>query len=880
MARIQYQRSAKAGGYRPQQVDERNIARMREETSRQIEGMRTAANAEIESRRAVARAMEENADYTAGAEKRNFQIQTQNTQREIEGLQAQARRDQTQAAIDQESRESIFSNISKFSKTASELSVKIQEAKDEEKAAKERRDLQQNGLPFEEDIGRQFKELEINQTSVNINASVDENNAKGGDPLAGAKVREQEPGINYRLSKTQLNYLTTDVRSRELHKFLQARREEGKLQNSEELSQALSEFDTNWYRLPYYQGVSPKLYSDGLEEARKSDNSLVTTQRRTDTLNTDQRTTDKLVTTIEYSTAKDLKQNVLTSFDTLKRIHGNKSALDKLMLALNVRDAEGNYRYTVDQIQDLELVYDKKNVKLLDKWPNRIFELKQERLTADNKYRTLQQNADKLAQAELEDTLVRAVMENPTVERLQEAQQMFTATAFRESQKLAVVEKHLTYTAQHKQNIISSVSKLRDFELTPEIVAAAIDANPTDGAKVKARYDAYNAKWKSESYKDSTKSVETVISGTTSFGTTKAAEAGALPMIANLKAELRNRTAMYEPTLGFEAAHQKAAGELANEYRDGYRNKDSKFYRKVSRNGTVSYPNLPVGNVSAAEQTKRDITGLRTSVKTIGVEGVLDTPLSVTSAERLDYIKKNFYKDTFKPTPKELAFIGMTKGMPLHEAYNRFFEANGDSFRLNSPLRLNGKEVTLTPEDRKILGDPTKGPQAKLAVINRIINPGMFQSAATMRAGSPLQRTLVTQARDDSARSLGSDFVIEGGKRGAEYLFPADATVLKVVTGRNEEYRRETGDQRRGYGNNVEVRMQTPYGPADFLFAHFDKIGNLKPGQTVKAGTFMGTQGRTGSTTGAHVSVDAFYPDSFNPNRQAREWFLKTFLQQ
>ncbi len=75
--------------------------------------------------------------------------------------------------------------------------------------------------------------------------------------------------------------------------------------------------------------------------------------------------------------------------------------------------------------------------------------------------------------------------------------------------------------------------------------------------------------------------------------------------------------------------------------------------------------------------------------------------------------------------------------MPLHEAYNRFFEANGDSFRLNSPLRLNGKEVTLTPEDKKVLGDPTKGPQAKLAVINRILNPGMYQTAQSMRPGSP-----------------------------------------------------------------------------------------------------------------------------------------------
>ena len=314
---------------------------------------------------------------------------------------------------------------------------------------------------------------------------------------------------------------------------------------------------------------------------------------------------------------------------------------------------------------------------------------------------------------------------------------MYLATALKESPKLTIIEKHLSIPAQQRQNTINAVSQLRDFELTPEIVSAAVAANPTEGAAIKQRYDAYNAKWKSQSYKDSNKTLDTLVSGTTSFGTTKAAEAGALPMIGHLQAELKNRTAMYEPTLGFEAAHQKAANELANEYRNGFRNKDSKFYRKVSRNSTVSYPNLPVGNVSAAEQVKRDVNDLRTSVKTIGVEGVLDTPLSVTSAERLDYIKKNFYKDTFKPTPKELAFIGMSKGMPLHEAYNRFFQANGDSFRLNSPLRLNGKEVTLTPEDQKILGDPTKGPQAKLSVINRILNPGMFQTAQSMRAGSP-----------------------------------------------------------------------------------------------------------------------------------------------
>jgi len=738
MARIQYQRAAKAGGYRPQQVDERNIARLREETARQIEGMRQAANAEIESRREVARAMKENAAYTKGAEERNFQIQTQNTNREIAGLQAKAQRDVAQYNANAKATQSIFESISSLSKSAGGIVNQIQEAQEQTETNEQRLDLEKNGLSFQEQLDRDLKEKLLNIASVDINSAVDINNARGGDRVAGAKAREGDPGTNYRANKVQLNYIVGEYRQRELQKHLQSLREQGKLLTLEDQYKAVSDFNNAFYNLPVFKGVDPKIYAGALQKAKEFDNKIFAGARRDDEEHRNNRLSEKLISTIQFSSAEDLNQNVLASFPILNSLYNSpKVALDKIQTALNTKKADGSYRFTVDQAENVQFIYEGKPVTLKDKWPNRAFDLRQERLRQDNQQRQLQIQADKLSEAELEDTLARAVMENPTVERLEEAQRMFVATALRESPKLAVIEKSLTYTAQHKQNIIKGVSKLRDFELTPEIVAAAVDANPTDGAKIKARYDAYNAKWKSESYKDAVKSVETVVSGTTSFGTTKAAEAGALPMIANLKAELRNRTAMYEPTLGFEAAHQKAAGELANEYRNGYRNKDSKFYRKVSRNGTVSYPNLPVGNVSAAEQTKRDITGLRTSVKTLGIEGVLDTPLSVTSAERLDYIKKNFYKDDFKPTPKELAFIGMTKGMPLHEAYNRFFEANGDSFRLNSPLRLNGKEVTLTPEDQKILGDPTKGPQAKLAVINRILNPGMFQSAASMRAGSP-----------------------------------------------------------------------------------------------------------------------------------------------
>ena len=738
MARLQYQRAAKAGGYRPQQVDERNIARMREETARQIDGMRQVANAEIESRREVARVMKEEAAYTKGAQERNFQIQTQNSQREIQGLQAQAARDQQQAVINQKATQSIFESISSLSSTASDYVNQMYKQEEQ----KDFNNKMTQGLDGETQIFRDYQDAKAREAEIAKLGGVQAAEANGADPLVSAKLKANNSVAQLDRTKDEIALFWKYEYPKIVLAEIRQRESEGTPLNYEGILEVISDVRGQAYKLIKGNNISSDLVKPYLTEADTFDRTLITQERQKEQKLLDDQRGENHLSIIQNSTPEELNRRFTSSFPHLVDVYGYKGALDKLQTSVFTAfdQKTGEFYLKEDQIGQLPL-FTKENpngITFQDKFAKgRWSDILSERVKIQNEYRQQQIKADNLSNAELEDTLVRAVMENPTVERLEEAKQMYLATAFKESPKLAVVEKHLTYTAQHKQNIISSVSKLRDFELTPEIVAAAVDANPTDGAKVKARYDAYNAKWKSESYKDAVKSVETVVSGTTSFGTTKAAEAGALPMIANLKAELRNRTAMYEPTLGFEAAHQKAAGELANEYRNGYRNKDSKFYRKVSRNGTVSYPNLPVGNVSAAEQTKRDISDLRTSVKTLGVEGVLDTPLSVTSAERLDYIKKNFYKDDFKPTPKELAFIGMTKGMPLHEAYNRFFEANGDSFRLNSPLRLNGQEVTLTPEDQKILGDPTKGPQAKLAVINRIINPGMFQSAATMRAGSP-----------------------------------------------------------------------------------------------------------------------------------------------
>ncbi|MBM4229124.1 MAG: hypothetical protein FJ184_00075 [Gammaproteobacteria bacterium] len=136
----------------------------------------------------------------------------------------------------------------------------------------------------------------------------------------------------------------------------------------------------------------------------------------------------------------------------------------------------------------------------------------------------------------------------------------------------------------------------------------------------------------------------------------------------------------------------------------------------------------------------------------------------------------------------------------------------------------------------------------------------MSTGALTPSGGTTIPGVQITSAVDTSGEP-GFDFVIPGG-RGAAFNLPFKAQVLKVV---NDpwETNLEKGPGRRGYGNYVDLRGVDPQtGRAfDVRLAHFDKLNpGLKPGAVIDPGTFIGTQGRSGSTTGAHVSADFYNP--------------------
>lgn len=130
---------------------------------------------------------------------------------------------------------------------------------------------------------------------------------------------------------------------------------------------------------------------------------------------------------------------------------------------------------------------------------------------------------------------------------------------------------------------------------------------------------------------------------------------------------------------------------------------------------------------------------------------------------------------------------------------------------------------------------------------------------------------IITSANDASGEP-GSDFVVDGGRRGARFYFPYPATVHSVKRGQGEGV---------GYGNYVDLTVQLPSGrKADARIAHLDDVaGPLQPGMPIPAGAYIGTQGRTGRTTGPHVSIDWYNPGgSYTPNLAARDEFLNQYL--
>jgi len=875
MARIKYERSAQAGGFRPIQVSDKNLARQQEAANRTLDGMRLAAEMDIKNRQNYLQQIKEDDAAEAAMMEKNFQINLQNSKNDLRGIEAGEAQAERQFQIKQQETSKLFQNLSSLSTTAAQY---VGEEMQRQRVAQFTADS--TNVDQIEQLRQVIKRYNLARASEAQNAAVDQANVS-----EDFKLREylKNAGLNFEVRAGHLYGLSQTVIPQQMERALQDWSEKNNaIPTGEQAAVITGKVVQQYYEMFAVNNIRPEFMKMIAPQVASAQNAIINRQQRqTVAISLDQ-LKDQSSRAITTGNPVDLQLTISSAYPSLIRAFGGSvtDAKKHLMSLLNGKDADGNFKHSIDDLKRVVLFA--QGGKPVGFSESEIDEISRKRFLIDKQER---EQAKYIQKAAFEDAEAQAIEElsnkpggwteedvNEKLTALSQAHPGFVSTRLKEMDKWTVTDRQNNQT-------IADISGLPDYnKYDPEMYNAMARATGRSGEKWReynAGYEAYNANWKSKTWKNAEKMTTRAVTGMLNFTGEQALE---IPYNEINKYALKDLRSLTEKGmaagLDFEAASGQALLEVEKRIQagkaaraDGSLPPSYEPYRMVNTPTGPTWPSLESmneQNKAKLDRQRYQESEMRKKARKAGsFRAFLADPDSILTDLQFGEEMQNYGKPGYKPNPLLVYAKTLSNGMPLHEVLNGIAEAKQDPRRVQSELALSrGAE--------RVFFDSSAGNNAR--------GRALLESNGGIRS-APM-RIQITQARDDTSRSTGTDFVIDGGRRGAEYAFPLQAEVLKVVRDQSEEFRLEEGDTRRGYGNLVELRVTMPNGTkTDFLISHFDKVSELDPGDMIEPGTIIGTQGRSGSTTGAHISIDAFEPGSMTPDPAAREWFLKNYLQ-
>lgn len=115
-----YRRTIQSGGFRPEQVSEKNITRLQEHADRITQALRDERNAVISDRNNIAQSMKENAAIEQKQSETSYRIQKQNEETLLQQERALAARAEKQFEMDSRASAQVFGDLSRLSFTAAD----------------------------------------------------------------------------------------------------------------------------------------------------------------------------------------------------------------------------------------------------------------------------------------------------------------------------------------------------------------------------------------------------------------------------------------------------------------------------------------------------------------------------------------------------------------------------------------------------------------------------------------------------------------------------------------------------------------------------------------------------------------------------------------
>ena len=774
----QYRRAAQARGYSPRRVDQSNIQRMREDSERTARNMRERAEMEISDRRRVLAQQKEDQAATRRMEEKNYQIDSENSRKEIEGLRLKAQQESRQAALDIEASNAIFSTIKDFSDTALNVALQIKSEKEKEdhrnkiRAARESGDY--NGL-FQLMIGDAAAKT-VEQLGAVQRAEL----AGGADPLTVAKVKRRDPNQIARGGLASVDAAQRDGVFKE-YLFQGARRLEeqagGRPLEYEDYRDGMG-LMMDRIRENFIDAKYPPEVIASLEDRIETDfRSVLTFFRKKQVTEENNQNRATNISIFENSAPENLPIQFPAIWLKLQDLNDRDAAkswedLTPSMTAIDQKTGRPIMDMAV--IDRLPLTIGDKETTFGEHFTNSKGQavgirakVIQDRNKNQVNWESTNNKIEAQARDQLEEELVRAVSANPTTANIAEAQRMFVEqTGGEVSSKLTNFGKYASIETAQRNNEAQRIMSKPDDQLTQQDVDAAEAVMPADQAKViKQRYADNVGQYHTKEATKIVSNATAAIKGTTTFGTTKAAAPGAQIAVSYMEGQIRKKAKLIygNGQNGFtvEEALTKAADDETAIY---LQQKDSRefntlpYAQKTLPAGRVEFPYLErrAGDVPAAEKAVRDYKVLREQVKSLGLQEVINIPNSFITPERMEYIAQNYGTPGFQPAPLERAFQGMSAGAPLHEIYNRAFQAAGRPERFQAPEILQG--VTFTSEQQRVINDATASYQAKLNAVNVASgNVQAYQRPSGMRAGSPFKKSFTGALTYDDNPKLYQD---------------------------------------------------------------------------------------------------------------------------
>ena len=755
----QYRRAAQSRGYRPSRVDNSNIQRMREDSERTARNMRERADYEISERRRTLAQQKEDQAATRRMEEKNFAIQTQNSNRELEGLRLQAERDSQQAALDIKASNQIFQSIAQFSDTAAKVLG-------EEK-------LQQDALDYQYELLRkQLGETNKDETqdALKDNAAVGQErhvallNAeeKGGlDPYTRSQVANREETQQVQLGLAQAHaYVKNGTFIREanarVEEIRSAVEEQGGVFSYEDAQKAVGDVYRSHVDSLRVQGYPTSLAVKVLEGINTQIGSVLKTYRDEFTAFNENQVLQKNLTIFQDSAPEDLPIVFPNVYSKVLWHHkGNHAeAWKELMPSMTAVDPRtGDPIMNMDTIMSLPLTINGKSTTVGEHFTNRQGQavgVLAEAIAGQNRnvanWQANRDRVERAANSQLEDEFARAAAANPTSANIGELQRQYVElTQGETSQKLTNMGRHIAVEIQLRNNRAQELLSKNDENITQADVDAMEVVGSAEQKKAfKSRYENGNGQYYTAEAKKIIDNATAAIKGQTTFGTTKRALTGQQVAISYMEQQVRIRARKYygDGSNGYTVteALTKAADDekqLFDQQRDS-KNYQLPYAVKNEPNGDVSFPLLEgrAGNVSAAEKEYRDYQKMRRMVKMIGLQEVANVPHSIFSAERLEYIVQNSDKPGFKYKTSELGFAGLSAGAPMHDIVNAQLAAAGRSERIGPPAILSS--ITLSADQQRIVNDARASFQSKLNAINVASgNTEVYRAPTHVRGGSP-----------------------------------------------------------------------------------------------------------------------------------------------